>query len=82
LGNTGNSSEPHLHFQLMDHNSRLSSEGLPYALSEFVVSKRITGEFEHAKATPLVTPEVYRGEIPMEMQLVDFKLQFRVNHPL
>lgn len=31
VGNTGNSSEPHLHFQLMDHNSPLGSEGLPYA---------------------------------------------------
>jgi murein DD-endopeptidase len=73
LGNTGNSTEPHLHFQLMDRNSPLSSEGLPYALSEFVVTKRVAGEFPQATATPLAAPEVHRGEMPMEMQLVNFE---------
>jgi hypothetical protein len=73
LGNTGNSTEPHLHFQLMDHNSPLSSEGLPYALSQFVVTKRVTGEFQQATAAPLAAPEVHRGEMPMDMQLVNFE---------
>jgi hypothetical protein len=34
-GNSGNSSEPHLHFQLMDHPSVLLAAGLPLAFSDF-----------------------------------------------
>jgi Peptidase family M23 len=34
-GNSGNSSEPHLHFQLMDHPSVLLAAGLPMAFDHF-----------------------------------------------
>jgi murein DD-endopeptidase MepM/ murein hydrolase activator NlpD len=36
-GNSGNSSEPHLHFQLMDHPSVLFAAGLPFRLARFEV---------------------------------------------
>jgi murein DD-endopeptidase len=35
LGNSGNSDAPHLHIQLMDANSPLDAEGLPYELETF-----------------------------------------------
>jgi murein DD-endopeptidase MepM/ murein hydrolase activator NlpD len=36
-GNSGNSTEPHLHFQLMDHRSVLFAAGLPFRLARFEV---------------------------------------------
>jgi Peptidase family M23 len=35
VGNTGNSSEPHLHFHVADGISPLGSEGVPYVLDSF-----------------------------------------------
>ena len=35
LGNSGNSTAPHLHFQVTDGNSVLQSEGVPFVLEKF-----------------------------------------------
>lgn len=35
LGNSGNSTEPHLHFHLCDANSPLACEGIPYVFDHF-----------------------------------------------
>ncbi len=46
VGNTGNSSEPHLHFQVMDSRggaSNLGAEGLPYVFDAFRLEGRVTG---------------------------------------
>jgi hypothetical protein len=37
VGNSGNSSEPHLHFHVSDAGSPLGSEGVPYVLEAFEV---------------------------------------------
>ena len=36
-GNSGNSTEPHLHFQLMDHPNPVFAAGLPVSFEEFTV---------------------------------------------
>ncbi|HZB30961.1 MAG TPA: M23 family metallopeptidase [Streptosporangiaceae bacterium] len=40
-GNSGNSSEPHLHFQLMDHRNPLVAAGLPVAFDRFEVDGEV-----------------------------------------
>jgi murein DD-endopeptidase MepM/ murein hydrolase activator NlpD len=42
-GNSGNSTEPHLHFQLMDHPSVLFAAGLPFRLARFEVDGVVEG---------------------------------------
>ena len=39
VGNSGNSTEPHLHFHVSDANSPLTSEGLPYVFDSFETSE-------------------------------------------
>jgi hypothetical protein len=49
LGNSGNSTEPHLHFQVMDSPSPLGAEGLPYLIDSFeLLSGRNLGMKENA----------------------------------
>jgi hypothetical protein len=58
LGNSGNSSEPHLHFQISDRASPLQSQGLPYVFDRYELTGRAdvlgetTGRFEDFIAQP------------------------------
>jgi hypothetical protein len=69
VGNTGNSTEPHLHFHIADANSPLGSEGVPYGYDSFEV-------VGHCRVFNIVctreAPKVRHGEIPLESVLVRF----------
>ena len=77
LGNSGNSDAPHLHFQLMDANSPLGAEGVPYALaafSETAVLPDLTGLDSGApwRPAPDLRPVRRRDEFPRDNAIADF----------
>jgi biotin carboxyl carrier protein len=72
VGNTGNSSEPHLHFDICDANSMLGCEGLPYAFASFDVTGSAAGDGSSLKAGTTVTRTL---EIPAENDVVTLKLK-------
>ena len=74
VGNSGNSTEPHLHFHVSDANSPLGCEGLPYGLNSFEVQGRIGGVQggKFTAWTPLPAPEARKREMPLANVVVRF----------
>jgi hypothetical protein len=72
VGNTGNSDEPHLHFQVMDGPVPLAANGLPYVLDEF----RLQGHLELSASGPVIVPsagaERRENRLPLELDVVAF----------
>jgi hypothetical protein len=73
LGNTGNSSEPHLHFQLCDAPSFIKSEGLPFAIAKFTRVDYKTEKLTGGQDTLVfgATHEITKQE-PMDNELDNF----------
>lgn len=69
VGNSGNSTEPHLHFHICDAPSPLGCEGLPYAFSEFQVIGHGWGFKSNESHTDTQTRT---REMPLENEVVWF----------
>jgi murein DD-endopeptidase MepM/ murein hydrolase activator NlpD len=69
VGNSGNSTEPHLHFHISNANSPLGSDGLPYAISEFEAQGKGWG---WKSPGPQAATEKRRMEIPLQNEVVRF----------
>jgi Peptidase family M23 len=82
LGNTGNTSAPHLHFHLMNGPSTLGSDGLPYIIDSFefagAVSAAQFGEGENLGGRwnqgLLAVPSPRHDQFPLDFAITNFPL--------
>jgi hypothetical protein len=82
VGNTGNTSAPHLHFHVMDGPSPLQSNGIPYIINHFrmtAIDKAGTADFDRAESTgspltltPVNPPAQKWNVLPMDLTVVEF----------
>jgi hypothetical protein len=80
VGTSGNSSEPHLHFQVTNGPSALMSNGIPYLLRKFNATRRGASTAAYDKATTdgkpmaterLVGPAEHERELPLDLWITD-----------
>jgi hypothetical protein len=69
VGNSGNSTEPHLHFHISDGNSPLGSEGVPYRNDSFEIVGRCRTFNMGCERT---APVARKGEVPLANVLIRF----------
>jgi hypothetical protein len=84
VGDTGNSIVPHLHFQVTDGPTSLSSNGLPYEIRDFQVTGKTPGTaaFDEAESngtplavTPFSPPQSVKQAMPLDQLIISFPHQ-------
>lgn len=79
LGNSGNTSAPHLHIQVMNGPSALASDGLPYVINRFDLAGQIDVQaFDKSDVLAghwgerLAKPIAETDRFPLNLNIVDF----------
>jgi len=80
LGNTGNTSAPHLHFHIMDRPSPMAADGIPYLIDTFDFSGQIdVAAFDAAPQLAgdwgkgrMAKPQRREREFPLNLNIINF----------
>ena len=81
VGNTGNSTEPHLHFHVMDGATPLQSDGLPYAFDRFDLRATIDISTGVPVLVAVTQPQLRRDRLPVGFDVVEFRDEGRSPPP-
>jgi murein DD-endopeptidase MepM/ murein hydrolase activator NlpD len=82
VGNTGNTTAPHLHFHVMDSPSAVGSNGLPYVIDTFDLLGRSASDEAFVRAIeegkPLEVAAVddpgrHTQQLPLDQTIVGFE---------
>ncbi|CCF84523.1 M23 family metallopeptidase [Nitrolancea hollandica] len=80
LGNSGNTSAPHLHFHIVTGPSVLGSDGVPYVIDRFAMAGQVsvsqfnaapdvTGVWDQNRLNP---PSARTGQFPLNLNIINF----------
>ena len=73
VGNSGNTSQPHLHFHVMDRPSPLDANGLPYVFDQFQLEATVDLTADSPQPIFIPAPRTRRALLPMTGDLLGFR---------